>query len=145
MFLRGPTKGSKYMFGFAPKQASINRLSIARPHTLWIPDTPQVHAGVALKRCASSSSSKRWQSRQGKDKFAINAKVQGLRSRAAFKLLEVDQDPPNPRSLRLTIVSRSMRSIGSSMAAKQLLISGMLLAPGHKYVSYGSLLLYKLY
>lgn len=40
-------------------------------------------------RCASSSSSTRWKSRQGKDFFAKEAKVQGLKSRAAFKLLEV--------------------------------------------------------
>ena len=38
---------------------------------------------------SSSSSSTRWKSRQGKDWFARAAKVKGLRSRAAFKLLEV--------------------------------------------------------
>lgn len=37
----------------------------------------------------SSSSSTRWKSRQGRDSFAREAKVQGLKSRAAFKLLEV--------------------------------------------------------
>ena len=37
----------------------------------------------------ASSSSKRWQNRQGRDKFAREARVQGLKSRAAFKLLEV--------------------------------------------------------
>ena len=37
----------------------------------------------------SSSSSTRWKSRQGKDFFAREARVQGLKSRAAFKLLEV--------------------------------------------------------
>lgn len=36
-----------------------------------------------------SSSSTRWKSRQGKDIFAREARVQGLKSRAAFKLLEV--------------------------------------------------------
>ena len=36
-----------------------------------------------------SSSSTRWKSRQGKDSYAREAKVQGLKSRAAFKLLEV--------------------------------------------------------
>jgi hypothetical protein len=36
-----------------------------------------------------SSSSTRWKSRQTKDKYAKEAKVQGLKSRAAFKLLEV--------------------------------------------------------
>jgi hypothetical protein len=37
----------------------------------------------------SSSSSARWKNRQGRDLFAREAKVQGLKSRAAFKLLEV--------------------------------------------------------
>ncbi|KAF7904942.1 uncharacterized protein EAF01_005464 [Botrytis porri] len=39
---------------------------------------------------SSSSSSTRWKSRQGKDAWAREAKVKGLRSRAAFKLLEID-------------------------------------------------------
>jgi hypothetical protein len=38
-----------------------------------------------------SSSSTRWKSRQGSDFFAKEARVQGLKSRAAFKLLEVGQ------------------------------------------------------
>ncbi|KAF6818662.1 ribosomal RNA large subunit methyltransferase j [Colletotrichum musicola] len=38
----------------------------------------------------TSSSSSRWKIRQGKDIFAREAKVQGLKSRAAFKLLEMD-------------------------------------------------------
>ncbi|KAK0108377.1 2' O-ribose methyltransferase [Cadophora gregata] len=38
----------------------------------------------------SSTSSTRWKSRQGKDSFARDAKLQGLKSRAAFKLLEID-------------------------------------------------------
>ncbi|KAK0644406.1 FtsJ-like methyltransferase-domain-containing protein [Cercophora newfieldiana] len=37
-----------------------------------------------------SSSNSRWKSRQGSDVFAREAKVQGLKSRAAFKLLEID-------------------------------------------------------
>lgn len=36
-----------------------------------------------------SSSSSRWKVRQGRDKYTAAAKVQGLKSRAAFKLLEV--------------------------------------------------------
>lgn len=40
-------------------------------------------------RDASGSSSKRWQTRQEGDKFAKEAKLKGLKSRAAFKLLEV--------------------------------------------------------
>lgn len=65
-------------------------------------------------RC-SSSSSKRWQNRQGKDKFSISAKVQGLKSRAAFKLLEVclqlrcvkAYDLTQPLSLRSTRNTKS--------------------------------------
>ncbi|TQN70259.1 RRNA methyltransferase 2 [Colletotrichum shisoi] len=38
----------------------------------------------------ASSSNSRWKMRQGRDMFAREAKVQGLKSRAAFKLLEMD-------------------------------------------------------
>lgn len=41
----------------------------------------------SLKRLSSSNS--RWKQRQGRDAFARDARVQGLKSRAAFKLLEV--------------------------------------------------------
>lgn len=44
--------------------------------------------GNAPARRASSSST-RWKTRQGNDFFAREARVQGLKSRAAFKLLEV--------------------------------------------------------
>ncbi|OQD73225.1 hypothetical protein PENDEC_c016G03423 [Penicillium decumbens] len=37
------------------------------------------------------SSSKRWQARQHKDQFTREAAVQGLKSRAAFKLLQIDE------------------------------------------------------
>ena len=43
----------------------------------------------ASSRASSSASSKRWQARQATDRSALRAKVQGLKSRAAFKLLEV--------------------------------------------------------
>jgi hypothetical protein len=39
----------------------------------------------------NSSSSMRWKKRRGKDIFTREARVQGLKSRAAFKLLEVGQ------------------------------------------------------
>ncbi len=42
------------------------------------------------------SSSKRWQARQLKDHFTREAAVQGLKSRAAFKLLQVLRDPYYP-------------------------------------------------
>jgi 21S rRNA (uridine2791-2'-O)-methyltransferase len=38
---------------------------------------------------ARQASSKRWQARQQKDQFTREAAVQGLKSRAAFKLLQV--------------------------------------------------------
>ncbi|KAL9611971.1 MAG: hypothetical protein Q9167_003411 [Letrouitia subvulpina] len=50
----------------------------------------------SVLRCLASSSSKRWQSRQERDRFATKAKVQGLKSRAAFKLLEVAIDRISP-------------------------------------------------
>ena len=41
-------------------------------------------------RLSSSSSSTRWKTRQSRDSFAREAKVAGLKSRAAFKLLEIN-------------------------------------------------------
>ncbi|PGG95686.1 21S rRNA (-2'-O)-methyltransferase [Blastomyces parvus] len=38
-----------------------------------------------------SSSSKRWQARQAKDKYSREAAVKGLKSRAAFKLLQINE------------------------------------------------------
>jgi 21S rRNA (uridine2791-2'-O)-methyltransferase len=48
---------------------------------------------------ARHSSSKRWQARQQQDRFTKEAAVQGLKSRAAFKLLQV---PTTGRSLTAT-------------------------------------------
>ncbi|KAH9861776.1 hypothetical protein J1614_011529 [Plenodomus biglobosus] len=45
---------------------------------------------LATSAQRASSSSTRWKSRQGKDFFAREARVQGLKSRAAFKLLELN-------------------------------------------------------
>lgn len=48
--------------------------------------------GRAIRRSyssASSSSSTRWKSRQAQDSYSRDARVMGLKSRAAFKLLEV--------------------------------------------------------
>jgi 21S rRNA (uridine2791-2'-O)-methyltransferase len=53
------------------------------------PSRPRSESVKSSVRYASSSSSTRWKSRQGKDFFAREARVQGLKSRAAFKLLEV--------------------------------------------------------
>ena len=49
----------------------------------------QIQVSSFLERHSSSSSSKQWRTRQERDSFVTNAKVQGLKSRAAFKLLEV--------------------------------------------------------
>lgn len=52
---------------------------------------PAAAAAASSSRSASSSpSSSQWKSRQSRDRFARDAKVQGLKSRAAFKLLELD-------------------------------------------------------
>ena len=48
-------------------------------------------------RNSSSSSSKRWQSRNVNDKYTREARVLGLKSRAAFKLLEVLYPDPASR------------------------------------------------
>ncbi|KAK4087919.1 hypothetical protein Purlil1_7677 [Purpureocillium lilacinum] len=45
---------------------------------------------TANRASSSSSGSTRWKQRQGRDMYAREAKVQGLKSRAAFKLLEMD-------------------------------------------------------
>ncbi|KAG4438697.1 hypothetical protein IFR05_005824 [Cadophora sp. M221] len=54
-------------------------------HSIGLPAPAPLIANTRL-----SSSSTRWKSRQGRDSFARDAKVQGLKSRAAFKLLEID-------------------------------------------------------
>ncbi|KAL5604295.1 hypothetical protein BROUX41_002268 [Berkeleyomyces rouxiae] len=47
--------------------------------------------GAASLRYASSAASSRWKTRQVADPYAREAKAQGLRSRAAFKLLEMNK------------------------------------------------------
>lgn len=46
---------------------------------------------VSFVRYASSTN--RWKARQAGDRFAKEAKLQGLKSRAAFKLLQVRSRP----------------------------------------------------
>lgn len=48
-------------------------------------------ATPSTRRTTTSSSSSRWKTRQTRDPFARSAKTSGLKSRAAFKLLELDQ------------------------------------------------------
>jgi hypothetical protein len=79
---------------------------------------------IPLVRHASSSST-RWKSRQGKDFFAKEARVQGLKSRAAFKLLEVLALQSG--SGQLLMHHSSMRSTSCSSPARRLSISYALL------------------
>ncbi|KAE8384342.1 2' O-ribose methyltransferase [Aspergillus alliaceus] len=62
--------------------------------SLWLPlkgplssQRASIFLPRAFRRCASS---KRWQARQLKDRFTKEAAIQGLKSRAAFKLLQID-------------------------------------------------------
>ena len=124
------------------------RRSVPRPHksasfqlrpTAYLPFLPVLHTnrtsnnsapwfepslafGNYLARSSSSSSSKRWQNRQGKDKFVISAKVQGLKSRAAFKLLEVCLLLCFAEKYSLTGSSRSTRNTKSFIMGKELSI-----------------------
>ncbi|WQF89135.1 Putative ribosomal RNA methyltransferase, FtsJ domain-containing protein [Colletotrichum destructivum] len=69
------------LLGAARRQTAVN----AAPECVKC----QLDLTVSHQTRASSSNS-RWKMRQGKDMFAREAKVQGLKSRAAFKLLEMD-------------------------------------------------------
>ncbi|KAI0438142.1 23S ribosomal RNA methyltransferase [Xylaria telfairii] len=64
----------------APSQTLFTRVASVFGH----------HSPVLCSSTRWSSSNSRWKQRQGKDFFAREAKVQGLKSRAAFKLLEMD-------------------------------------------------------
>ena len=74
-----------------PRQIST-RCCFSRPYLFHLgtssrPNGPTITPITSQMR--QSSSSVRWRNRQGRDPFAREAKVQGLKSRAAFKLLEV--------------------------------------------------------
>ncbi|KAK0708405.1 FtsJ-like methyltransferase-domain-containing protein [Lasiosphaeris hirsuta] len=70
-----------------PLALGLSRLS--RPILLQGHLNP-LHKPSPLPLRRHSSSNSRWKQRQGADQFARSAKVQGLKSRAAFKLLEMD-------------------------------------------------------
>ncbi|KAJ4267433.1 2' O-ribose methyltransferase [Fusarium torreyae] len=59
--------------------------SIGQQLSLYLSVSRQVASSIRW-----SSSGSRWKQRQGSDAYARHAKVQGLKSRAAFKLLEMD-------------------------------------------------------
>lgn len=60
---------------------------IQRIKTRW---NTQSFRNFSVTSVAAGSSNTRWKARQGKDQYAREAKVRGLKSRAAFKLLEMD-------------------------------------------------------
>ncbi|KAF2147296.1 uncharacterized protein K452DRAFT_293743 [Aplosporella prunicola CBS 121167] len=83
------------------RRHSTRALSVARPRTSSTPSSltlsPSPSPSIAppaplahLARYASSSSSTQWTTRQRNDPFAREARVRGLKSRAAFKLLAMD-------------------------------------------------------
>lgn len=66
-----------------------SRLALGRE--LLLPRAPGPRILLPWREAArQASSSTRWKQRQTNDVFAREAKVQGLKSRAAFKLLEMD-------------------------------------------------------
>ncbi|THX88554.1 FtsJ-domain-containing protein [Aureobasidium pullulans] len=68
-------------------------LALLPPIEQSLPAIPALsHTHLTPRTCIAhaSSSSTRWKTRQTKDHFAREAKVAGLKSRAAFKLLELD-------------------------------------------------------
>ncbi|KAI1484764.1 FtsJ-like methyltransferase-domain-containing protein [Biscogniauxia mediterranea] len=82
----------------APRNGRLVNMAMAAPaavRLLVAPGTwtaihkPTMLIGEGVRR-ASSSSNSTWKQRQANDPYAREAKVQGLRSRAAFKLLEID-------------------------------------------------------
>ncbi|KAI9211026.1 hypothetical protein DS838_004103 [Geotrichum bryndzae] len=66
--------------------------------SVYIPRIGFTHTPLACRlqpvftflRHKSSASSKRWNARQHRDKYAIEARVEGYKSRAAYKLIELD-------------------------------------------------------
>lgn len=82
MFIRGSKSGSKY-----------RDICQIRSQAGWALGGRSLlkQDGLSIQKYSSSASSKRWQTRQLKDRLTINAKVQGLKSRAAFKLLEINE------------------------------------------------------
>ncbi|KAI3326277.1 23S ribosomal RNA methyltransferase [Xylariaceae sp. AK1471] len=76
----------------APRYVRLVRTAIVASQTRFTQENAILnsHVPVVCNRVRWSSSNSRWKQRQGKDFFAREAKVQGLKSRAAFKLLEMD-------------------------------------------------------
>ncbi|KAI9889900.1 MAG: 2' O-ribose methyltransferase [Vezdaea aestivalis] len=81
--------------------SGLTRNALFKPSPVVSPNFPLPASNHAFRTFApfslahsqngSSASSTRWKARQGKDIFARQAKVQNLKSRAAFKLLELNE------------------------------------------------------
>ena len=103
-----------------PCRGHINKLMLLRQCI-----RSECHISHALSRTLpllnlrESSSSTRWKSRQGRDSFAREAKVQGLKSRAAFKLLEVDDTRRQEVGIVLIWTGRLMQNMDCSRRGKQ--------------------------
>lgn len=67
---------------------ALSNLTVTTRPQFWTCPSCQRLPGL-YSRASSSSSSSQWKSRQSRDHYARDAKVQGLKSRAAYKLLEV--------------------------------------------------------
>ncbi|MCJ1310835.1 2' O-ribose methyltransferase [Agyrium rufum] len=77
------------IYSCVPQGALIYSRTPPSSHSSW--QSFNRGANTSAARNASSSSSKRWQTRHDQDRFAREARVQGLKSRAAFKLLEINE------------------------------------------------------
>ncbi|KAI5927408.1 FtsJ-like methyltransferase-domain-containing protein [Camillea tinctor] len=87
--LRIPVPHSARLVRSAAAPAAVQLLSAPYAHTT--PSAPALFiSGSRSVRWASSSSSSTWKQRQANDRYAREARVQGLKSRAAYKLLELD-------------------------------------------------------
>lgn len=76
----------------ARKHAIVIAATLLQPAEIYPSSRPRFGPPLPIS-CTSlrnSSSSTRWKSRQTNDYFAKEARVSGLKSRAAFKLLELD-------------------------------------------------------
>ncbi|KAH8820982.1 cell division protein ftsj [Xylogone sp. PMI_703] len=79
-----------------PRSRSYDRFfrslaNFGRPELVIASLNSRISTAFRSQGARSSSSSTRWKSRQVNDSFAREARVRGLKSRAAFKLLEIDK------------------------------------------------------
>ncbi|KAK4194026.1 putative ribosomal RNA methyltransferase [Triangularia verruculosa] len=74
----------------APFRLVLRPVNRTPPLSFTSPSPVSSSSPLQHPRYASSSSSGQWKLRQSKDFFARVARVKGLKSRAAFKLLELD-------------------------------------------------------